>query len=111
MSAIYNKENVWKEFEIAKAADIKLSKKKLDFDKENDIHKNRIKFCKEHAELKKQSPKSYETGLRINFDNLLKAYESPNPRDYFYMSVFGKTYAEKMAEQEAEPDIDEKKSK
>jgi hypothetical protein len=111
MSAIYNQENVWKEFEIAKAADIKLSKKKLDFDKENDIHKNRIKFCKEHAELKKQSPKSYETGLRINFDNLLKAYESPNPRDYFYMSVFGKTYEEKMAEQEEEADIDEKKSK
>ena len=49
--------------------------------------------------------------LRINFDNLLKAYESPNPRDHFYMSVFGKTYAEKMEEQENEPDIDEKKSK
>ena len=111
MSAMYNQENVWKEFDIAKAKDIKLSKKKLDEDKENDIHKNRIKFCKEHAELKKQSPKSYEPGLRINFDNLLKAYESPNPRDHFYMSVFGKTYAEKMAEQEAEPDIDEKKSK
>ena len=111
MSAIYNQENVWKEFDIAKAKDIKLSKKKSDEDKENDIHKNRIKFCKEHAELKKQSPESYEHGLRINFDNLLKAYESPNPRDHFYMSVFGKTYAEKMAEQEAEPDIDEKKSK
>ena len=111
MSAIYNKDNVWKEFNIAKAADIKLSKKKLDEDKENDIHKNRIKFCKEHAELMKQSPTSYEHGLRINFDNLLKAYESPNPRDHFYMSVFGKTYAEKMAEQEEEPDIDEKKSK
>jgi hypothetical protein len=39
----------------------------------------------------------------------LKAYESPNPRDHFYMSVFGKTYAEKMAEQEEEPDINEKK--
>ena len=27
---------------------------------------------------------------------------SPNPRDHFYMKVFGKTYAEKMAESELE---------
>ena len=30
----------------------------------------------------------------INFENLLHAYTQPNPRDYFYMKVFKKPYAE-----------------
>ena len=105
MSAIYNKENILKEFDVAKQKDFKLSKKKTDEDKENDIHKNRIKFCKEHAEFFAKSPESYEHGLKINFANLLKAYESENPRDHFYQVVFGKTYADKMAEQENEADL------
>ena len=32
----------------------------------------------------------------VNFENLLEAWSAPNPRDHFYMKVFGKTYAEKM---------------
>ena len=43
--------------------------------------------------------------MDINFANLLKAYQSPDPRDYFYLSVFGKTFAEKEAESELE-DLD-----
>lgn len=34
----------------------------------------------------------------VKFDNLLKLYETPNPRDAFYRSIFGKSYAEKRAE-------------
>ena len=51
----------------------------------------------------------------INFDNLLLAYQSANPRDWFYMKVFGMTYAQKMRkeslEDKASKEEDEKKSK
>ena len=62
---------------------------------------NRIKFFKDHIELRKNHPEYYD-GLDIHFDNLLEAWSAPNPRDHFYMKVFGKTYAEKMAESELE---------
>ena len=97
MSAIYNKENLFKEFDIAKQKDIKLSKKKRQDDRENDIHKNRLKFCQEHLEFSKQSPQSYDAD--VNWENLVKAYSDPNPRDYFYKSVFNMTYAEKLADE------------
>ncbi len=42
--------------------------------------------------------------LDINFNELLKAYESENPRDYFYMSVFDMTYNEKKQLEELELD-------
>jgi hypothetical protein len=51
--------------------------------------------------LKKSKPAIYEF-LDINFDNLILAYEDKSPRDYFYKKVFGMTYAEKKAEEEAE---------
>ena len=58
MSAIYNKENLFKEFDIAKQKDIKLSKKKRQDDRENHIHKNRLKFSQEHLEYSKYYAKS-----------------------------------------------------
>jgi len=93
----YNQETLFAEFQVAKDKDIKLSKKKS----EHDVHKNRVQFFKDHIELRKINPEVYEH-LDVNFDNLLIAYQSPNPRDHFYMKVFGKTYGQKMAEQEAE---------
>jgi|TARA_B100001113_G_scaffold88675_1_gene70874 hypothetical protein len=105
MSAIYNKENLFKEFDIAKQKDIKLSKKKRQDDRENDIHKNRLKFCQEHLEFSKQSPQSYDAD--VNWENLVKAYSDPNPRDYFYKSVFNMTYAEKLADEAKKDNIDE----
>ena len=51
--------------------------------------------------LIKNHPEYYD-GLDIHFDNLLEAWSAPNPRDHFYMKVFGKTYAEKQAESEKE---------
>jgi len=93
----YDKENLFKEFEIAKQKDIKLSKKKSLSEKENDKHDNRIQFLKDHIKLKSTNPEVYDL-VDINFDNLLLAYQSPKPRDYFYTKVFGMTYAQKMAE-------------
>ena len=88
----YCKENLFAEFEVAKSKDLKGKKEKYD---------NRIQFCKDHIELRKTNPQYYD-GLDINFTNLLEAWSAPNPRDHFYMKVFGKTYAEKMAESELE---------
>ena len=88
----YSKETLFAEFDVAKSKDLKSKKEKYD---------NRIQFFKDHIELRKTNPEYYE-GLDINFTNLLEAWSAPNPRDHFYMKVFGKTYAEKMAESELE---------
>jgi len=88
----YCKENLFAEFEVAKSKDLKGKKEKYD---------NRIQFCKDHIELRKTNPQYYDS-VDINFTNLLEAWSAPNPRDHFYMKVFGKTYAEKMAESELE---------
>jgi hypothetical protein len=88
----YDKENLFKEFKIAKDKD--LQNKKV-------TYVNRLKFLKEHRDLQKQKPAIYEF-VDIKWDNLILAYESPKPRDYFYTKVFGMTYAEKKAQEEAE---------
>ena len=88
----YCKENLFAEFEVAKSKDLKGKKEKYD---------NRIQFCKDHIELRKNNPQYYDN-VDVNFTNLLEAYSAPNPRDHFYLKVFGKTYAEKMAESELE---------
>ena len=92
MSFRYDKDNLFKEFEVATIKDNKGKKEKYD---------NRIQFFKDHIELRKNHPEYYD-GIDINFTNLLEAWSSPNPRDHFYLKVFGKTYAEKMAESELE---------
>ena len=97
MSFKYDKDNLFKEFDVAKQKDIALSKLDTLEDKENDVYKNRIQFLKEHIELKKTNP-SYYSELDINFDALLNAYQTTNPRDTFYQFVFGMSYAEKRAE-------------
>ena len=95
----YSKEELFKEFYAAKDKDISLSKKETQEEKETDYYTNRIKFFKDHIELEKQHPEYYEN-VDVKFDKLLALYETPNPRDAFYMSFFGKTYAEKKAESE-----------
>ena len=86
----YSKETLFAEFDVATQKDAKNKKNK---------YGNRIKFFKDHIELRKTNPEYYD-GLDINFTNLLEAWSAPNPRDHFYMKVFGKTYAYKMAETE-----------
>ena len=88
----YCKENLFAEFEVAKSKDLNGKKEKYD---------NRIQFCKDHIELRKNNPQYYDN-VDVNFTNLLEAYSAPNPRDHFYLKVFGKTYAEKMGESELE---------
>ena len=92
MSFRYDKDNLYKEFQVATTKDTKGKKEKYD---------NRIQFFKDHIELRKNHPEYYD-GIDINFTNLLEAWSSPNPRDHFYQKVFGKTFAEKMAESEYE---------
>ena len=73
-----------------------------DQSKKKEIYDNRIQFFKDHIELRKTNPQYYD-GVDVNFTNLLEAWSKmPSPRDHFYMKVFGKTYAEKMAESELE---------
>ena len=66
---------------------------------------NRNKFFKDHVALKKTNPEVYD-GLDINFDNLLIAWQAPNPRDYFYKKVFGMSFAEKQASDRREIDAE-----
>jgi hypothetical protein len=99
----YDKDTLFKEFKDAKQKDILLSKKKKLEDKEVDIYTNRIQFFKDHIKNKSIHPRVYDN-LDINFEELLLAYQSENPRDYFYMSVFGKSYIQKMYEEELELD-------
>jgi hypothetical protein len=99
----YDKDTLFKEFKDAKSKDVALSTKKKLEDREVDIYINRIQFFKDHIRNKTLNPKVYDL-LDINFHELLLAYESDSPRDYFYMSVFGKNYAQKMYEEELELD-------
>ena len=88
----YDKDMLFAEFKQASEKDAKNKTNK---------YGNRIKFFKDHIELRKTNPEYYD-GLDINFTNLLEAWSAPNPRDHFYMKVFGKTYADKMGESELE---------
>jgi hypothetical protein len=97
----YDKDTLFREFRDAKTKDVALSTKKKLEDKEVDIYVNRIQFFKDHIKNKSVNPMTYDN-LDINFEELLKAYESEDPRDYFYFSVFGKSYQQKMWEEEAE---------
>ena len=80
MSFRYSKETLFLEFDDAKNKDIKISKKKSLFDKENDYYTNRIQFCKDHIELKKKHPEYYE-----NLDIKLGSKFSLNHDGYFMM--------------------------
>jgi len=97
MSFKYDKENLFKEFDVAKQKDIALSKADTLEEKENDFYTNRIQFFKDHIKLKKEHPEYY-SNVDIKFENLLKHYLTTNPRDSFYVAFFGKTYAEKREE-------------
>ena len=90
--AFYSKETLFAEFDVAKSKDTKGKYEKYD---------NRIQFCRDHVELRKNKPQYYE-GVDINFSNLLSAYLQDNPVDAFYKVGFGKTFAEVKAMSDAE---------
>ena len=92
----YDKEMLFKEFNDAKEKDIKLGK-----GDDNKVHTNRIKLLKEYIKLEAEMPEVF-SDVSVNFKNLLFSYEQPNPRDYFYKKVFGKSFEQVQAEQSAD---------
>ena len=58
-------------------------------------NKSRVKYLEGHRDANKSNPNQYRH-LSINWDNLIIAYQSKNPRDHFYMKVFGRTFEEQM---------------
>jgi len=86
----YTKEMIYAEFKEATAKDEKSKKPS---------YKHRCDMLKDMIALKRSNPESL-ANVDINFDNLLTAWSQPNPQDYFYMKVFGKTLAQKQADEE-----------
>tara|TARA_B100001996_G_scaffold369890_1_gene343752 strand:- start:103 stop:522 length:420 start_codon:yes stop_codon:yes gene_type:complete len=84
------KESIFAEFKIAKEKDLKKSTTNEPYE---NCFTNRLKLLKSHKDAKQTNPGIYRN-LDVKFDNLIAAYSSPVPVDYFYKSVFGKTYAE-----------------
>ena len=79
----YDKDNLYKEIADAKNKDVALSSFTEIDDKENDFYTNRVNFLNEHIALKKSNPSNYSE-LDIDFDALLNAYNTTDPRDTFY---------------------------
>ena len=86
----YTKEMIFAEFKEATAKDEKSKKPS---------YKHRIAMLKDFVDLKKSNPQSLDN-VDINFENLLHAWSQPNPKDYFYMKVFGKTFEQKQKDDE-----------
>ena len=86
----YTKEMIFAEFKEATAKDEKSKKPS---------YKHRVAMLKDFVDLKKSNPQSLDN-VDINFENLLHAWSQPNPKDYFYMKVFGKTFEQKQKEDE-----------
>ena len=76
---------------------------KKDQKKKKETFTNRVEFLKTLKEDMTKVPKNFS--IRITneqFDNLINCWSAPNPRDAFYKSVFGMTYAEKKQQEELE---------
>tara|TARA_S200000501_G_C20370135_1_gene545820 strand:+ start:210 stop:557 length:348 start_codon:yes stop_codon:yes gene_type:complete len=82
----YTKEMIYTEFKEATVKDEKSKKPS---------YKHRVAMLKDMIALKRSNPQTL-SNVDINFDNLLTAWSQPNPKDYFYMKVFGKTFAQKQ---------------
>ena len=59
MSFKYDKDNLFKEFDVAKQKDIALSSFTEIEDKENDFYTNRVQFLNDHIKLQKTNPSYY----------------------------------------------------
>jgi len=91
---MYTKELIFAEFKEVTKKDLK---KKKSFT-------NRIEYLKALKEDMIKVPKNF-SNISITpeqLQNTIDCWSAPNPRDAFYKSVFGMTYAEKKQEEEAE---------
>ena len=108
-----DKQTIFEEFKIAKQKDLQQSTTNEPYE---DCFTNRLQLLKSHKDAKKSNPKMYRH-LDINFDNLILAYSSPVPVDYFYNRIFGmslqeykyKKYVEEMTEKQKEKEEAKKK--
>ncbi len=64
-------------------------------------NKAKVKYLEGHRDAAKAHPNQYNH-LSINWDNLIIAWSSPNPRDHFYKKIFGRTYQEQMDHEAAQ---------
>ena len=69
-------------------------------------NKKKVEYLIGHRDANKSHPNQYRH-ISVNWDNLIKAWSSPNPRDHFYKVVFGRTYDEQMAFEAAQDGKDE----
>ena len=90
------KEQIFDEFKIVKEKDLK---KKTKDGKESYTH--RIALLQSHAEAKAAHPNQYRH-LDINFDNLIKMYQSGDPEMYMYKKHGIEPYWMKQQREEEE---------
>ena len=97
----YTKEMIHKEFESATHADKRTAGKPANV---KEVFTQRIKYLKQLKEDMIKSPK-YFRDVKITTDqlqNLIDDWSAPKPIDAFYKRVFGMTFAEKKAQEDAE---------
>jgi len=99
------KEQIFDEFKIVKEKDLK---KKTKDGKESYTH--RIALLQSHAEAKAAHPNQYRH-LDINFDNLIKMYQSGDPEMYMYKKHGIEPYWMKQQREEQEEKEKKKKEK
>tara|TARA_B100000674_G_scaffold220530_1_gene180720 strand:- start:19 stop:366 length:348 start_codon:yes stop_codon:yes gene_type:complete len=76
---------------------------KKDQSKKKETFTNRIEFLKTLKSDIQKNPKNFDFNVTPDqLQNTINCYLAPNPRDAFYKSVFGMTYAEKKQQEELE---------
>ena len=86
------KEMIYEEFNIVKNKDEKKKKKSF---------AHRIAYLQGHADAKREHPNQYRH-LDINFDNLIKMYQSGDPEMYMYKKHGIEPYWRKQQREEEE---------
>ena len=76
---------------------------KKDQSKKKETFTNRIEFLKTLKSDIQKNPRNFDFNVTPDqLQNTINCYLAPNPRDAFYKSVFGMTYAEKKQQEEME---------
>ena len=76
---------------------------KKDQSKKKETFTNRIEFLKTLKSDIQKNPRNFDFNVTPDqLQNTINCYLAPNPRDAFYKSVFGMTYAEKKQQEELE---------
>ena len=76
---------------------------KKDQKKKKETFTNRIEFLKTLKSDIQKNPRNFDFNVTPDqLQNTINCYLAPNPRDAFYKSVFGMTYAEKKQQEEME---------